>query len=71
MGRSSHTQSLILVPDGEGTLANSLGQGTVGSQVDNLGNTLDTQGTNDSGDIGTQVAGDEETTLEDAGSDTP
>lgn len=57
--------------DGAGTLASSVGEGTVGNQVAGEGDAVDGQTTNDIGTVGTQVGSDEETGLEDAGSDVP
>lgn len=62
---------LTLFLDGEANLANSVGAGTVGGQVAGEGNSVDGQTTNDIGTVGTQTGSDEETGLEDAGSDVP
>lgn len=60
-----------LMTDGFGNVANAAGIPGVGNDVVQNGDTVDGQLTDDAANDGTAIAGMEETTLEQAGSDVP
>lgn len=64
-------RQLNKIADGANTLVSAAGSPQVGGQVDEIGNTVDTYGTNDSADAGDQAGTVAEQTLEAAGSDAP